>query len=116
MCRRHGIAAPTFEEFADSVLVTFHVRVGTTLVTEQVTEHVAVQVTTLLEAARTQTSRARLQQAAGVANRPHFGTAYLAPLLRAGWLEMTIPDKPRSRLQRYRTTVAGLRALAEPRE
>ena len=37
----------------------------------------------------------------------------LKPLLESGWLEMTIPDKPRSSKQRYRTTEAGLRALAE---
>jgi ATP-dependent DNA helicase RecG len=117
MCRTHGIAAPTFEEVADSVLVTFRVKVGTTRVTEQVTGQVAVQVTeqvaAILDAARAPTNRARLQRAAGIASRPHFGTAYLNPLLRAGWLAMTIPSKPNSRLQRYRTTEAGLRALSE---
>jgi ATP-dependent DNA helicase RecG len=41
----------------------------------------------------------------------HFQQAYLEPLLVGGWLEMTIPDKPRSRLQRYRTTAAGQGAL-----
>lgn len=119
MCRDHGIAPPEFAQVGPWVVVTFRVHVGTTRVTEQFTEHVAVQVTVqvaaVLEAARTPRSRSQLQQAAGVANRPHFTTAYLTPLVRAGWLEMTIPDKPRSRLQRYRTTEAGLRALREGR-
>jgi ATP-dependent DNA helicase RecG len=50
-------------------------------------------------------------------DREHFRRAYLEPLLAADWLEMTIPDKPRSSKQRYRTTVAGTRALdrREPR-
>jgi hypothetical protein len=32
----------------------------------------------------------------------HFQMVYLNPLLAAGWLQQTIPGKPRSRLQRYR--------------
>ena len=113
MCRRHGIAAPTFEEIADSVLVTFHVKVGTTRVTTmQVTVQVTMQVAAVLEAARTPRSGGELQKVASIRNRDHFRKAYLHPLLRAGWLEMTIPDKPRSRLQRYHTTEAGLAGLA----
>lgn len=123
MCRRHGIAAPTFEEIAGSVLVTFRVKVGTTLVIDERTPHVTAhetaqvtaQVAAVLEAAKLPSARDALQRAAGLGHREHFRKAYLEPLLRAGWLEMTIPDKPRSRLQRYRTTEAGLRALAEPR-
>ena len=53
------------------------------------------------------------QAVANIRNREHFRKAYLEPLVREGWLERTIPDKPRSRLQRYRTTEAGLRALTE---
>ena len=37
-----------------------------------------------------------------------FQANYLTPLIAMGVLERTIPDKPRSRLQRYRTTAAGL--------
>ena len=42
-----------------------------------------------------------------------FQTNYLAPLMAMGILERTIPDKPRSRMQRYRTTEAGKAALEE---
>ena len=116
MCRKHGIAAPTFEEIADSVLVTFHVKVGTTRVTTaqdtvQVTVQVTMQVAAVLNAARTPRSRGELQDVASIRNRDHFRKAYLLSLLAAGWIERTIPDKPNSRLQRYRTTEAGLAAL-----
>ncbi|WP_419555553.1 Fic family protein [Serratia symbiotica] len=31
----------------------------------------------------------------------------MQPALNAGWIEMTLPDKLNSRLQRYRLTAAG---------
>lgn len=34
-------------------------------------------------------------------------TRHVAPLLEAGLLAMTVPDKPRSKSQRYRITDAG---------
>ena len=40
-----------------------------------------------------------------------FQANYLAPLMAMGVLERTIPEKPRSRLQRYRTTEQGLAML-----
>ena len=50
----------------------------------------------------------------------HDGTKFrnqvLKPLLKAGWLEMTVPDKPTSRRQKYRTTDAGRQALDDVRE
>ncbi len=41
--------------------------------------------------------------------------AYLEPLLTAGWLERTLPDKPTSPNQRYRIGEAG-RAWLERQE
>ncbi|MFA4985452.1 MAG: hypothetical protein WC712_02600, partial [Candidatus Brocadiia bacterium] len=38
---------------------------------------------------------------------------YLHPALQAGFVEMTIPDKPRSSKQKYRLTDAGRRKLEE---
>jgi ATP-dependent DNA helicase RecG len=49
-------------------------------------------------------------------NRTKFRDQVVRPLVQAGWLEMTIPDKPRSSKQRYRTTDAGKQALAEAGE
>jgi Filamentation induced by cAMP protein Fic-like, C-terminal domain len=77
----------------------------------QVTPQVTPQVIALLEAARQSRSREELQEAAGLRDRRHFQRAHLEPLVAAGWVEMTIPTKRRSRLQRYRTTLAGIAVL-----
>ena len=52
-------------------------------------------------------SPAALRRALGLTDRRHFREAYLAPLLREGLIEMTIPGKPHSNRQRYRLTRAG---------
>ena len=56
-------------------------------------------------------SRQNLQVTLGLKSEAHFRNAYLKPALQAGLLEMTLPDKPNSRLQRYRLTPLGLRYL-----
>ncbi|MDE2644951.1 MAG: hypothetical protein OXI05_03805 [Bacteroidota bacterium] len=42
-----------------------------------------------------------------------FRTNYLQPLLDARWLEMTVPDKPRSSKQKYRLTEKGRELLKQ---
>ena len=79
--------------------------------TEQDTEHDAPQVTDhvgrLVAALTSPLGRAELQVALQLTHRPHFITSYLRPALAAGLIEMTLPDKPTSRHQRYRRTAAG---------
>lgn len=84
--------------------------------TPQVTPQVASQVTQLLQAAGTPLSREDLQRQVGLADRKHFREALLNPLLAAGWLEMTIPETPQSRLQKYRLTEKGRAWLAAQRK
>ena len=44
-------------------------------------------------------------------NRSKFRTCYIRPLLDNGFLEMTIPEKPNSRIQRYRLTSKSIELL-----
>ena len=68
----------------------------------------------MLLAACEQPQRAsELQPLLGLRDRATFLYSYLEPLTSAGWLEPTIPDKPRSSLQRYRLTEAGRAWLAQ---
>ncbi len=48
----------------------------------------------------------------GRSDRTKFKHQVLNPLIEAGFIEMTVPDKPRSSKQRYRTTPAGRTLLA----
>jgi ATP-dependent DNA helicase RecG len=49
-------------------------------------------------------------------NRTKFRDQVINPLISAGLIEMTIPDKPRSPKQRYRSTAAGRRALEDSKK
>jgi len=44
-------------------------------------------------------------------DRVHFINEHLNPLIAAGLIEMTDPDKPRSSRQRYRITAKGRKFL-----
>ena len=57
-------------------------------------------------------TRADVQAALSLSSRRHFDARYLGPSLAAGLVELTIPDKPTSRLQKYRLTAAGKALLA----
>jgi len=54
-----------------------------------------------------------LMAVAGRKDRTKFRNRVLRPLLDAGWIEMTIPDRPTSRNQKYWTTAAGRAVLEE---
>jgi predicted HTH transcriptional regulator len=73
-------------------------------VTGQVTGQVAIQVLRFCEQPR---KASEIQALVGVKHRQTFRENYLNALIAQGWLERLIADKPRSRLQRYRTTEEG---------
>jgi ATP-dependent DNA helicase RecG len=77
------------------------------------TPQVTPQVARVLGAARSDCSFADLQAAAGLKDRVHFLKTHMEPLLLAGWIERTIPDKPRSSKQKYRLTENGRQTLDE---
>ncbi|MEY8730229.1 Fic family protein [Francisella philomiragia] len=72
-------------------------------ITPQVTQHVTPQVKELLKVLGTlELSRQEVQDKLGLKDRKSFADRYLNPALEQGFIEMTIPDKPKSRLQKYR--------------
>lgn len=79
--------------------------------TPQVTPQVSPQVGRLLQVLDGEMSRDALQAALGLRDRKSFRTRYLQAALAAGLIEMCVPDRPKSRLQRYRMTDRGRQYL-----
>jgi len=79
----------------------------------QVTGQVAAEVTRLAAVIRSEMSRAQIQVALGLRGRENFELRYLKPALVTEVVEMTIPHKPNSRLQKYRLTAKGRALLAK---
>jgi ATP-dependent DNA helicase RecG len=116
-CRTRGIAPPEFFEEAGVVTVTFRAAVGPEagqgpsrdqVGTKSGLSRDQVQV---LEIASVPRTIQELMAPSARTNRTKFRDQVIRPLLEAGLLEMTIPDKPRSSQQRYRTTQAGASLL-----
>ena len=57
-------------------------------------------------------TREQLQKELHLSSQENFRKLYLLPALQNGLVEMTIPDKPNSRLQKYRLTAKGKAVLA----
>lgn len=57
-------------------------------------------------------SISELMDSAGRMNRTKFRNSVIAPLMQAGLIEMTIPDRPQSSNQKYRVTERGRALLA----
>ena len=65
------------------------------------------QVRELLGALQGEMGRKALQSALGLSDRKSFRERYLKPALNDGLIEMTIPEKPNSPLQKYYRTKKG---------
>lgn len=71
--------------------------------TDQDNDQVSDQVKALIECmGNNELSAAQLMERLGLSHRPTFRKNYLHPALDNGLIEMTLPDKPNSRNQKYR--------------
>lgn len=82
----------------------------------QVTPPVTPQVGQLLMVIDGEMSREALQDLLHLQDRKSFRARYLRPALADEFIEMTIPDKPNSPLQRYQITEKGRQWLQLRRE
>ena len=82
-------------------------------VTGVVTGVVRQEVIRITKICITPKSRKELMTELGLKHAGRFREAYLVPALEAGMIEQTIPDKPTSRIQKYRLTGKGGSVLPE---
>jgi Fic family protein len=95
----------TFIEFLLAALLTALVEVSRT---DQVSDPFTDQVKSLLKVLKNKPlSAVECMTRLKLSHRPTFRANYLHPALAANLIERTIPDKPNSRLQKYRLTEKG---------
>lgn len=80
--------------------------------TLQVTPQVTPQVERLIAALTGEMTREEIQALLDLRDRKSFRERYLKPALEGGWIEYTLPNKPNSRLQKYRLTEKGQTLLS----
>lgn len=112
-----GLPEPDIEEIVDRVRVSIHVVDHSarpkpdshdTYVRSNDRRHVGRYDTGMLSAAVDgPVHRDALLEAVGLKPLSQNYTRHVVPLIEAGLLAMTVPDKPRSKAQRYRITDAG---------
>jgi predicted HTH transcriptional regulator len=108
-CREAGLTEPEF--FLTDGFVAVIRRQAPPIsrkTTSEVTGEVTGEVRKLLLVCRGEMSRRQLQEALSLKGEENFRQLYLIPALLSELIEMTIPDKPNSRLQKYRLTPKGL--------
>ena len=108
-CAEHGVESPDMQVSDDWFTISFRrLARPTPQVTPHETPQVTPQVRRLIDSLRGEMSRAELMARLELSDLRHFRDGYIRPALETGLIEMTIPDRPSSRLQRYRLTELGL--------
>ena len=116
LCEKNGIPAPKLSYDSSGLWIEFGLGTLSLIqpveqVTEQVTEQVdhdlADEIKRLLLVITGDKKQSEIINALGLKNKNNFRRRYLNPAVDAGLVEMTIPDKPNSRLQKYRLTDKG---------
>ena len=123
-CRAAGFAEPAFTYDQTGLWVTFVFSSGYRKLIEgvsdgaagrrttEVTDPVTPEVARLLAVLTREMSRMEIMAALGLKDEKHFRESYQQAAVKLDLVEMTIPDRPRSQLQKYRLTALGRAKLA----
>jgi len=113
-CDKAGNSTASIEFLLDALLTALREVAGKESSGEQVDAQVSEQVAKILRScSQGPKTKADLLAAAGLANAYLNYKRHILPLIKSGVLEMTIPDKPNSRLQKYRLTPTGRSHLSK---
>jgi hypothetical protein len=83
------------------------------LFTPEVTPGVTPGVTRLLQILHGEMTRKQIQSILNLKDEKHFREKYQQPAVSQGLIEMTIPEKPNSRLQKYKLTQKGIHYISD---
>lgn len=116
-CHFGGYPEPMWEELGTVLRVTFYphpetlLQLGAKSGTKSAPSRHQVEIDKvsldLLTFCKEPRSFLAMMRLAGLKDRTKFRRKYIHPLLGFGWLEMTLPDKPKSSKQQYFITTAG---------
>jgi len=95
------------EEISGGIMLTFAQSQAIESKSINQTGQVTIETERLLSIIKGEMSRQQLQEALTLSSRGNFDKRYLKPAIELKMIEPTIPDKPNSRLQKYRLTQAG---------
>ena len=71
-------------------------------------EQITDQVKELIRVMENEMTRPEIQKALDLSDRKHLRLSYITPALELGIIEMTLPDKLQSKLQKYKLTQLGV--------
>jgi len=120
MCKKHGASPPTFEEMQGFLIVTFKAQMvaeraattsGAQLGAQSATQSRAQSDRILNALSQGALSAREMAIALGMSSKTGALKRTLGVMLSESLIEYTLPDKPNSRLQRYRLTEAGRNAI-----
>ena len=69
---------------------------------------VSKAIRTIVTCIEGEIDRETLQSLIGIKHRTYFRSTYIKPALEEGYIEFTLPNEKRSKLQKYRLTVKGI--------
>ena len=97
---------PKLEELGLRYRFTVYLAESIAVTQPTITEPVTPPVSKLLLALASsgKMGNAEIRVSLGLKDRAHLREHYIIPALKEGFIEYTIPDKPNSRLQKYRPT------------
>jgi len=122
MCKKHGVSPPLFEERQGFLIVTFRAQLvaegaagtsGARSGAQSGAQSEAQSIRVLGALSRGALSARALADALEMRSKTGALKRTLSEMLSETLIEYTLPDKPNSRLQKYRVTLAGERALKE---
>jgi ATP-dependent DNA helicase RecG len=113
LCKDKKLKEPEFrqEDVFKTIIwrsceITDHV---TDHVTDYVTDYVNENIIRIISILSDEMNRNELMNALNLKHPGNFREKYLHPALKQGFIEMSIPDKPKSIKQKYRLTGKGLK-------